>query len=85
MNGQFPQIFGQVFRKSCKLPVDKEKLLTNITKNPILDGAGVLQAHLEGAFLVWTLLKGKRNKVLSKNRNETPPLQLGTGVYISYI
>ena len=52
VNGQFSQIFGQVFRKSCKLPVDKEKLLTNITKNPILDGAGVLQAHLGGAFLV---------------------------------
>ena len=63
MNGPFPQISGQVFRKSWKLPVDKKKPLTNVTKNAILDGAGVLQTHLGGAFLGWTLLKDERNKV----------------------
>ena len=63
MNRQFLQIFGQVFQKSWKLPVDKKKSLTNIIKNTILDGAGVLQTHLGGAFLGWTLSKDELNKV----------------------
>ena len=41
----------------------QKKPLTNVTKNPILDSAGVLQTHLGGAFLGWTLLKDERNKV----------------------
>ena len=41
----------------------QKKPLTNVTKNPIVDGAGVLQTHLGSAFLGWTLLKDKRNKV----------------------
>ena len=41
----------------------QKKPLTNVTKNPILDDAGVLQTHLGGAFLGWTLLKDERNKV----------------------
>ena len=41
----------------------QKKPLTNVTKNPILDGAGVLQTHLVGAFLGWTLLKNECSKV----------------------
>ena len=41
----------------------QKKPLTNVTKNPILDGTGVLQTHLVGAFLGWTLLKNECVKV----------------------
>ena len=37
--------------------------LTNVTKNPILDGGGVLQTHLGDGCLGWTTLKEGRNKV----------------------
>ena len=47
-------------RGNCSLT---KKLLTIVTKNPILDGAGVLQTHLGGAFLGWTLSKDELNKV----------------------
>ena len=41
----------------------QKKPLISVTKNPILDGAGVLQTHQEGVFLGWTLLKDENNKV----------------------
>ena len=72
------------------MPVDKKKSLTNVTKNAILDGAETLQTRLKGAFLGWTLLKDKRNKVqpstvFFQKRIEPRPPKLGTGEYISYI
>ena len=63
MNGQFPQIFRQFSQESVETVRWRKNLLTNIRKNPILDVAGVLQNHLGGVFLGWTLLKDERNNV----------------------